>query len=156
MKKLLSYSLFFFALSISVLGQTSKPSATPPVDDDGEVVKITTKLVQFDAVVTDKDGNQVKDLTIADFEILQDGKPQEITNFSYINTETPAQSSPVTAAKNGKNVILPPPVRVRPENAGRLITFIVDDGNCSASIIGMNAAKEALKGDAAIFRHLRN
>ncbi len=112
--------------------QTPKPSAIPPISDSGDVVKITTKLVQFDVLVTDKDGNQVKDLTIADFEILQDGKPQEITNFSYINTETPAQSSPKTIVKNGKNVILPPPARVRPENGGRIITFIVDDGNCTA------------------------
>lgn len=145
MKKLLSSALLSLALSLSTFGQTPKPSATPPVDVDGEVVKITTKLVQFDAVVTDKNGEQVKNLTVADFEILQDGKPQEITNFSYINTETPALSSPKTVVKNGKNTILPPPVRVRPENGGRIITFIVDDGNCTASLIGMNAAQNALK-----------
>ncbi|MGI8642192.1 MAG: VWA domain-containing protein [Pyrinomonadaceae bacterium] len=134
---LLCITLF---VSVSVFAQT--PTATPPTDDD--VVKITTKLVQFDAVVTDKGGNQVRDLNIADFEILQDGKPQKITNFSYINTESPAQSSPVTTIKNGKNVVLPPPVRVRPENGGRIVTFIVDDGNCTASQIGMTAAREAL------------
>ncbi|MBA3633589.1 MAG: VWA domain-containing protein [Acidobacteria bacterium] len=132
-------SLFF---SVSVFAQTPQPSPTPPPTDD-DVVKITTKLVQFDAVVTDKDGNQVRDLNIADFEVLQDGKPQKITNFSYINTESPAQSSPVTTIKNGKNVVLPP-ARVRPEISGRILTFIVDDGNCTASQIGMTAAREAL------------
>ena len=141
----LSGLIFFtliFLLPVSVYTQTTEP--TPPQTDDGDVVKISTKLVQFDAVVTDKDGNQVKDLTIADFEILQDGKPQEITNFSYVNTETPAQSSSKTVVKNGKNVVLPPPSKVRPENAGRIITFIVDDGNCTASLIGMAAAHDAL------------
>ena len=131
--------LFLLFLPFSLFAQTT--SSTP--DDD--VVKITTKLVQFDTVVTDKKGNQIKDLTIDDFEIIQDGKPQRITNFSYINTEVPAQSSLVTIVKNGKNVILPPPVRVRPENAGRLITFIVDDGNCTASQMGMVASRDALK-----------
>ena len=131
-----------FTLFSSVALRAQKVQPTPPPDDD--VVKITTKLVQFDAVVTDKDGKQVRDLNIADFEILQDGKPQKITNFSYINTESPAQSSPVTTVKNGKNVVLPPPARVRPENGGRIITFIVDDGNCTASQIGMTAAREAL------------
>lgn len=154
MKKTTSRMLtaFFLLTVASVLTfgqdtstQAPKPSATPPINDNGDVVKITTKLVQFDAVVTDKDGNQVKDLTIADFEILQDDKPQEITSFSYINRETPAQSSPKTIVKNGKNVILPPPVRVRPENGGRIITFIVDDGNCAASHIGMTTAQDALK-----------
>ncbi len=128
--------------SISVAAQTTQPAPNPTDEDD--VVKITTKLVQFDAIVTDKDGNQVKNLTAADFEILQDGKRQEITNFSYVNTETPAASSPKTVVKNGKNVVLPPPSKVRPENAGRIITFIVDDGNCISSLIGMAAAHDAL------------
>ncbi len=132
--------VFFLFSSVAMHAQKVQP--TPPIDDD--VVKITTNLVQFDAVVTDKNGNQVRDLNIADFEITQDGKPQKITNFSYINTESPARSSPVTTIKNGKNVVLPPPVRVRPENVGRIVTFIVDDGNCTASQIGMTAAREAL------------
>jgi len=132
--------IFFLFSSVALHAQQVQP--TPPPDDD--VVKITTKLVQLDAVVTDKDGNQVRDLSIADFEILQDGEPQKITNFSYINTESPAQSSPVTTVKNGKNVVLPPPARVRSENNGRIVTFIVDDGNCTASQIGMTAAREAL------------
>lgn len=151
MKKTISHILtvcfLLISASIWTFGQETqapKPSATPPIDNS-DVVKITTKLVQFDAIVTDKDGNQVKDLTIADFEILQDGKPQEITNFSYINTETPAQSSPKTVIKNGKSIVLPPPVRVRPDNSGRIITFIVDDGNCTATQIGMTAAQDALK-----------
>ncbi len=56
-------------LSVSMFGQNPKPSATPPIEDD-DVVKITTRLVQFDAIITDKNGDQVKDLTVADFEIL--------------------------------------------------------------------------------------
>lgn len=131
---------FFLFSSAAVFAQTVR-STTPDSEDD--VVKITTKLVQFDAVVTDKDGNQVKDLSIADFEITQDGKPQKITNFSYINTESPAQFSPTATIKNGKNVVLPPPARVRP-NGGRVVTFIVDDGNCAVSQIGMTASREAL------------
>lgn len=135
-------TVLFFAFTIPVLAQTPKPLPTPTEDDD--VVKITTKLVQFDAIVTDKNGNQIKDLKAEDFEILQDGKPQTITNFSYVNTESPAESSPVTTVKNGKNVVLPPPARVRPGNVGRIITFVVDDGNCTASQIGMTAAREGL------------
>jgi VWFA-related protein len=140
--QLLLITLFLVSFTVWNFAQ-EKNLPTPTADDD--VVRITTKLVQFDAVVTDKDGNQVKDLTVADFEVLQEGKPQEITNFSYINTESPIQSSPKTVIKNGKNVILPPPVRSRPENGGRIITFIVDDGNCTASLVGMNAAQNGLK-----------
>lgn len=131
---------FFFFLSVHVHAQTVRPK--PETEDD--VVKITTKLVQFDAVVTDKNGNQVKDLNVADFEILQDGVPQKITDFSYVNTESPAQTSRSNVVKNGKNVIMPPPVRSRSTVTGRIVTFIVDDGNCTASHSGMAATREAL------------
>jgi VWFA-related protein len=109
------------------------------------VVRITTNLVQTDVLVTDKDGNQVTDLSANDFELLQDGKPQKITSFAYINTATSTQPASIVANRNSKTTIVPPPVRVRPGNAGRLITFIVDDGNCAASHQGMIAAEEGLE-----------
>lgn len=118
---------------------------TPITEDNDDVVKITTKLVQFDTLVTDKEGKQIKDLKIEDFEIFQDGKPQKITNFSYVNTEAPNQSSRQTVVKNGKTTIMPPPASSRVENGGRIITFIVDDGNCTVSQIGMGATRDALK-----------
>ena len=33
----------------------------------------------------------------------------------------------------------------RPANAGRILTFVVDDGSCSASRVGMQATQEALQ-----------
>jgi hypothetical protein len=79
--KTLTFTLFlgFFLFVSSLPAQNVKPT---PVNNEDDVVKITTKLVQIDAVVTDKDGNQIKDLSIDDFELLQDGKPQKITDFS--------------------------------------------------------------------------
>ena len=41
-------------------------------------IRITVNLVQVDAVVMDAKGKQVTDLEAKDFEILQDGKPQDI------------------------------------------------------------------------------
>ena len=64
--------------------QQPQPAQTPtPEDesDDTDVVRITSNLVQVDAVVTDKKGRQVTDLKAEEFEILADGKPQQITNF---------------------------------------------------------------------------
>jgi VWFA-related protein len=45
------------------------------------VFRTTTRLVQVDVVVTDKQGKPVSGLTQADFTILQDGKPQQIRVF---------------------------------------------------------------------------
>ncbi len=44
-------------------------------------IRVNTRLVQFDVVVTDNQGRPVKDLKASDFEVLQDGKPQSVVAF---------------------------------------------------------------------------
>jgi VWFA-related protein len=66
-------------------------------------IRVNTRLVQFDVVVTDAQGRPVKGLTASDFTVLQDGKPQTIAAFE---THTPtltaatdtSSSSPVQQA----------------------------------------------------------
>lgn len=140
MNKLVSL-LILVSLTLSTLAPVyAQQPAQSPAED---VVRISTNLVQIDAVVTDKDGNPSKDLTAADFEVLQDGKPQKIVSVSYVNTEIPAQ--PVASKKTDKKATIAPPIRTRLENAGRVLTFVVDDGNCASSGLGMMAAREALE-----------
>ena len=67
--------------------QTPTPTpaeASPTPDDKDDVVRITTNLVQVDAVVT-KNGKPVRDLKGEDFEIFEDGHRQQITTFAYIS-----------------------------------------------------------------------
>ncbi len=136
----LAFALLLF--SVPMLAQV-QPQASPSGDD--AVVKITSKLVQLDMIVVDKDGKQVRDLASSDFDILQDGKPQRITAFSYVNKENkPSPASVVTKAAE-KSGAIPPPVKITASNAGRIITFIVDDGNCAASMVGMTAAREGIQ-----------
>src|ERR1043165_5174989 len=62
----------------------TQPASTPaPAEED--VVRVDANLVQLDAVVTDDAGRQVTDLRAEEFEILEDGRPQQITNFSYVS-----------------------------------------------------------------------
>ena len=61
------------------------------------VIRINVDLVQIDAVVTDGNGKHVASLKPQDFEVLQDGKTQQITNLSYI-TSQPASLSMSSAA----------------------------------------------------------
>ena len=96
--------------------------------DDDEVVRITTNLVQLDAVVVDQDGKQITDLTAADFEIFEDGKPQPITNFNYVSNEvTGPANDAARPTPVDKNAPLPPPVRLRPEQIRRTMALVVDD-----------------------------
>lgn len=56
---------------------------------------IEIRLIEVDAVVTDRDGNPVTGLTANDFELFENGKRQEITNFSeYRDTVSAAPASP--------------------------------------------------------------
>ena len=52
--------------------------------DSPTVIRATTRLVQVDVVVTDSSGHPVKErLSEKDFTILEDGKPQKISFFSF-------------------------------------------------------------------------
>lgn len=101
--------------------QTQKP-------DEEDVVRITTNLVQVDAVVTDKNGKIVTDLKPEELQISEDGKPQKITNFSYIVTETPeAAARPANSPTTDKNAPPLPSARLKPEDIRRTIAVVVDD-----------------------------
>ncbi|HLL74126.1 MAG TPA: VWA domain-containing protein, partial [Pyrinomonadaceae bacterium] len=102
-----------------------QPSPPPAEADEDEVVRITTNLVQVDAVVIDKDGKQVTDLRPEDFEVSEDGRPQAITNFSYIDTE-PAAARPAPPARPGEAAPAPAGP-ARREQVRRTIAIVVDD-----------------------------
>jgi VWFA-related protein len=123
--------LLICALALTLLGaaggrQQQRPA--PPPDE--EVVRITTNLVQVDVVVTDKNGQQVTDLQPTDFELLEDGRPQQITHFAYVNT-TPAPVAGIAAAANAPavrdNETPAPPAPLDPRRARRTIALVVDD-----------------------------
>lgn len=103
------------------------PQRTPPAPDEQDVVRITTNLVQVDVVVT-KDGKQVTDLKPEDFEMFEDGKPQKITNFSYVSNVPAGPSNPTPRSlprdKNGPPVVS---AAVRPHDVRRTVALVVDD-----------------------------
>jgi VWFA-related protein len=107
--------------------QQAKPTSEQAVTDDQDVIKINTNLVQVDAVVT-RNGKQVTDLRAEDFVILQDGKPQPITNFSYVSN-VPAAAANVAAPTKTKDKTAVPPVpsSIRPHDVRRTMAFVVDD-----------------------------
>lgn len=133
--------LIIVSLAFSAVSPLYAQEPTKPQADD--IVRISTSLVQIDAVVTDKAGNPIKDLKDSDFEVLQDGKPQKIVSVTYVNTEVPDRS--VTPVKTDKKPPAAPPTRTLPENARRILTFVVDDGNCFTSRLGMEASRRALE-----------
>lgn len=50
--------------------------------DETFALSVTTELVNFDVVVTDKRGNFIPSLTQANFRVFEDGVEQRVTNFN--------------------------------------------------------------------------
>src|SRR3954467_6435966 len=80
----LAASLVCIALLASVALGQEPPKSRQQSDED--VVRVSTSLVQVDAVVVDKDGRVVNDLRPEDFRLVEDGKPRSITEFSFVST----------------------------------------------------------------------
>ncbi|MFQ5776939.1 MAG: VWA domain-containing protein [Terriglobia bacterium] len=66
----------------------------PPPGLPATVLRVTTRLVLVDVVVTDKKGQPVTDLTREDFTLLEDGKSQRIATFSLEQPLRGAQERP--------------------------------------------------------------
>jgi VWFA-related protein len=119
-----------------------KPEPREP--DDVDVVKITTNLVQVDAIVTDRRGKHVTDLRPEEVEIFADGKAQAISDFSYIKVGRPAGAVAATTTKPNTPATIPVPSRpLRREEVQRTIAIVVDDLRMSFDSIRFT--KQALK-----------
>jgi VWFA-related protein len=94
------------ALSIAVLLFAPILIAQVPYIETFEV-----HLHNLDVVVTDAKGNPVRGLTKNDFIVLENGKPQPVTNFSLYDTSASTASSvnPAAAATETFEAVPPPP-----------------------------------------------
>ncbi len=127
-KKFLLAFVMLLCVFVTGLAQTKS---------DEDVVRITTNLVQIDAVVT-KGGKMVTDLKAEDFEIFEDGRRQQITSFAYISNvssnvsgRTAPTSSTVPNAPLDPNS--PPPIPVKSADVTRrTVALVVDDYGLSA------------------------
>src|SRR5262245_20968714 len=67
------------AVGSSVLLGGQAPPQQPPT------FRGSAEAVQMSVIVTDREGSLVSGLTEDDFEILEDGKPRQITTFSAVD-----------------------------------------------------------------------
>jgi VWFA-related protein len=132
------------ALASSLLAQEPQPPA--PSRGEGTRFRVAVDAVRIDAVVTDKDGNIVRDLTADDFEILQDGKTQKVTFAEFVPVAVaPAPPTAAPPPLKAGNVVGAPPSPggpVRRETIQRSIALVVDD--LSLSVESLSYAKRAL------------
>ena len=77
--------------------------------------KVSTELVEVRVVVMDRDGQPIEDLTKEDFELLENGQPQEISFFSISQVEErqdqPAVSNVPSQSGSLREQLSAPPAR---------------------------------------------
>ena len=84
-------------------GQAPAPSAqqqqpAQPPAQQPPTFKVRVDFVEVDAVVTDREGRLVRDLKKEDFQVLEDGKSQTITNFTHVDIPVDKENRPLFAA----------------------------------------------------------
>src|SRR6188474_461416 len=57
------------------------------------VFRANLSLVSVDVIVRDRDGKVVKGLTQNDFEVIEDGRPQEVRTFTFAEIKTGAAAA---------------------------------------------------------------
>jgi len=107
------------------------------------------ELVRLDVVVTDADGKLVRDLTREDFQLLEDGKVQTLSQFLAVHAGRPA--APVVPAEASAPK---PPASVEttapaPGGPGRYVVVFVDDLHIARG--NFDFTKEALRRFVAEF-----
>jgi VWFA-related protein len=130
MKTLLLSIIAATLFSLSAIAQVPKetPKTNLPSKNDDDVVVVNTTLIQIDVTVTDKKGKIVTDLKKEDFEIFENKAKQDISNFSFVQSEIKPQTAKIPEKNSTGNVGIPiPPTKIRPESVKRTIALVVDD-----------------------------
>lgn len=85
-----------------------------------------TNFVEIDAVVTDENGNFVRDLTAADFEVEEDGTPQKVSVFTLVDLPIEPRQPPFAATLGPGPIEFD--VRATSRNFdGRVFVLLLDD-----------------------------
>ena len=123
---LLSCALAFAQITQPPKTAQQKQDPKQPKQDDA-TLRIETELVQIEVTVTDKSGKLVRDLKREDFELKEDGKPQDISYFSVGTTNSPARWLPMEPKAKGKEPLPAPATPTVESRAGRHIVLTIDD-----------------------------
>lgn len=127
-------SLLFQMCGIDALGQQQNQGIAQPEqqEQNEDVIRISTDLVQTGVSVFDKQGRFVEGLKKEDFELKVDGKPVEVGFFERVSAGSAREEAQLAEARGDSRVKVQnaaakdAAVATTPER-GRVMVFFVDD-----------------------------
>ncbi len=134
-------------LALACSAQSADPKGNAAAD---EVIRVNVDLRQVDLTVTDAKGNHVSDLEPGDFQLIEDRKPQQITNFSWVEVMPPPSGLRAELLKEkpsllerytgvarlhktpGNDILTAPAANLRKEEIRRMIAIVSGDATVPA------------------------
>ena len=126
MHKGLRLTALLVFLAGAALDAGQQPPAQPPAPPpppQGPTFKVRVDYVEVDVVVTDRQGNLVRDLKKEDFQVLEDGKSQSINTFTMVDIPIERADRPLFAESP-----IEPDVKTNEKPFdGRVYVMVIDD-----------------------------
>ena len=97
------------------------------VQDQSDVLRVYTEIVQTDVMVFDKQGRFVDGLKSSDFELRIDGAPKQVEFFEKVTAGSINEEMQIAAARGSARAQSPSTKAPAPLDRGRPIFFYVDD-----------------------------
>ncbi len=114
--------------------------------------RAATEVIQLDVSVLDKDRHPIRDLSKADFTVLEDGKPQTIVAFSAVDVpDAPPSLNAVPAEMRWTRAVTPDVTTNALPPEGRLFAMVLDDALMPSDPGILDGAKRAAR---SVINHL--
>src|SRR5919204_5284708 len=117
-------ALLVFSAGVALTAGQQRPAQPQsPPQQQAPTFKVRVDYVEVDVVVTDGQGNLVRDLKKEDFQVLEDGKAQTINTFTMVDIPVERADRPLFAESP-----IEPDVKTneRPFD-GRVYVMVIDD-----------------------------
>src|SRR6266850_1834038 len=116
-------ALFVFFAGVALTAGQQPPAQPQPPQQQPPTFRVRVDYVEVDVVVTDRQGNLVRDLKKEDFQVLEDGKNQAINTFTFVDIPVERADRPLFAA-----LPIEPDVKTNEKPFdGRVYVMVVDD-----------------------------
>jgi VWFA-related protein len=115
--------MLVLAASAALTADQNPPAQPTPAAPQQPTFRVRVDYVEVDVVVTDRQGNLVRDLKKEDFQVLEDGKGQTITNFTTVDIPVERADRPLFAESP-----IEPDVKTNEKPFdGRVYVMVIDD-----------------------------